>query len=39
MKKLITLIVAAALVVGALNFHFIYLGKRVKNIEKNEYDV
>lgn len=34
MKKLITLIVAAALVVGALNFHFIYLGKRVKILKK-----
>lgn len=34
MKKLITLIVAAALVVGALNFHFIYLDKRVKILKK-----
>ncbi len=34
MKKLIALIVAVALVVGALNFHFIYLGGSVKILKK-----
>jgi len=34
MKKLIVVIVAAALVAGALNFHFIYLGSSVKILKK-----
>ena len=34
MKKLIVLIVAAALIAGALNFHFIYLGRSVKILKK-----
>jgi len=34
MKKLIALVVAAALVVGVLNFHFIYLGSSVKILKK-----
>ncbi len=34
MKKLIALIVAAALVAGTLNFHFIYLGRSVKILKK-----
>ena len=34
MKKLIALIVAAAIVVGALNFHFIFLGRSIKILKK-----
>ena len=34
MKKLISLIVAAAIVVGALNFHFIFLGRSIKILKK-----
>ncbi len=34
MKKLIALIVEAALVAGALNFHFIYLGGSIKILKK-----
>ena len=34
MKKSITLIVAAALVAGALNYHFIFLGKNLKMLKK-----
>ncbi len=34
MKKIIALIVAAALVAGALNFHFIFLGKNLKILKK-----
>lgn len=34
MKKLVYLIVAAAIVAGALNFHFIFLGKTLKVLKK-----
>ncbi len=34
MKKLIAIIVAAALVAGSLNFHFIYLSGSVKILKK-----
>lgn len=34
MKKFIALIVAVALVAGALNFHFIYLGGSIKILKK-----
>jgi len=34
MKKIVVLIVAAALVFGALNFHFIFLGNNLKVLKK-----
>ena len=34
MKKLVALIAAAALVAGALNYHFIFLGKNLKILKK-----
>lgn len=35
MKKIVTLIVAAALVAGVLNYHFIFLGKNLKILKKS----